>query len=104
MKFHDQLDALTDRWASMYHPAGQAIEAATDALGRVDLPAAERVFDLNEQIEALRGPCEEQAMRLLLAGPGGAGSTAGHHRGAPGDGPEPDWTTTPRLVCDAHGR
>ncbi len=26
---------------------------------------AERVFDLNERIEELRGPCEEQAMALL---------------------------------------
>ncbi|MHA4854925.1 phosphate signaling complex protein PhoU [Rhodococcus sp. MSC1_016] len=64
-KFQDQLDALTDRLASMCHLAGQAIEVATDALVRADLPAAERVFDLNEQIEALRGPCEEQAMTLL---------------------------------------
>ncbi|CAG7634231.1 phosphate transport system protein PhoU [Rhodococcus wratislaviensis IFP 2016] len=53
-KFHEQLDVLTDRLASMCHLAGQAIKAATDALVRADLPAAERVFDLNEQIEALR--------------------------------------------------
>ena len=65
MKFQEQLDALTDRLASMCHLAGQAIEAATEPLVRADLPAAERVFDLNEQIEALRGPCEEQAMTLL---------------------------------------
>jgi hypothetical protein len=51
-KFQDQLDALTDRLASMCHLAEQAIEVATDALVRADLPAAERVFDLNEQIEA----------------------------------------------------
>ena len=65
MKFHEQLDALTDRLASMCHLAGEAIEVATDALVRADLPLAERVFDLNEQIEALRGPCEEQALALL---------------------------------------
>ncbi|CAG7636229.1 phosphate signaling complex protein PhoU [Rhodococcus opacus] len=64
-KFQEQLDALIDRLASMCHLAGQAIEAATDALVLADLPAAERVFDLNEQIEVLRGPCEEQAMTLL---------------------------------------
>ena len=64
-KFHEQLDDLTDQLASMCHLAGEAIEAATDALMRADLPVAERVFDLNEQIEALRAPCEEQAMALL---------------------------------------
>ncbi|MFC9361931.1 phosphate signaling complex protein PhoU [Rhodococcus sp. NPDC057014] len=65
MKFQDQLEALTDRLASMCHLAGQAIEVASDALVLADLAAAERVFVLNEQIEALRGPCEEQAMTLL---------------------------------------
>ena len=65
MKFQEQLDALTDRLASMCHLAGQAIEGATDALVRADLPAAEGVFAINEQIEELRGPCEEQAMTLL---------------------------------------
>jgi phosphate transport system protein len=65
MKFHEQLDALTDRLASMCHLAGDAVQAATDALMLADLPLAERVFDLTEQIEALRGPCEEQAMALL---------------------------------------
>jgi phosphate transport system protein len=65
MKFHEQLDALTDRLASMCHLAGEAVQAATDALMLADLPLAERVFDLTEQIEALRGPCEEQAMALL---------------------------------------
>ncbi|MGH8922569.1 MAG: phosphate signaling complex protein PhoU [Actinomycetes bacterium] len=64
-KFHEQLDALTDRLASMCHLAGEAIETVTDALVRADLPLAERVFDLTEQIEALRGPCEEQALALL---------------------------------------
>ncbi|UOT08543.1 phosphate signaling complex protein PhoU (plasmid) [Rhodococcus opacus] len=65
MKFHEQLDVLTDWLASMCHLSGQAIELATDALVGADLPAAERVFEINEQIEALRGPCEEQAMMLL---------------------------------------
>ena len=65
IKFHEQLDALTDRLASMCHLAGKAIETGTDALVQADLPLAERVFDLTEQIEALRGPCEEQAMALL---------------------------------------
>nr|EJI93966.1 phosphate transport system regulatory protein PhoU [Rhodococcus sp. JVH1] len=65
MKFHEQLDALTDRLASMCHLAGEAVQAATDALMLADLPLAERVFDLTEQIEASRGPCEEQAMALL---------------------------------------
>lgn len=54
IKFHDQLDDLTDRLVSMCHLAGEAIETATDALVRVDLPLAERVFDLNEQIEQLQ--------------------------------------------------
>ncbi|SEB31727.1 phosphate uptake regulator, PhoU [Rhodococcus koreensis] len=65
MKFHEQLDALTDRLALMCRLAGEAIETATDALVNADLPMAERVFDLNERIEELRGPCEEQAMALL---------------------------------------
>ncbi|ABG99377.1 phosphate transport system protein PhoU (plasmid) [Rhodococcus jostii RHA1] len=65
MKFQEKLDALTDRLASMCHLAGQAVESATDALVVADLRGAERVFDLSEQIEALRGPCEEQAMALL---------------------------------------
>lgn len=65
LNFQEQLDELTDRLASMCHLAEQAIEAATDALTQADLPTAEKVFDLNEQIEALRGPCEEQAMALL---------------------------------------
>ncbi|WP_172652640.1 phosphate signaling complex protein PhoU [Rhodococcus opacus] len=65
MKFHEQLDGLTDRLASMCHLAGEAIEVATDALVRADLPQAERVFDLTEQIEQLHGPCEEQALALL---------------------------------------
>jgi phosphate transport system protein len=64
-KFHEQLDALTDRLASMCHLAGEAVESATDALIRADLALAERVFDLTEQIERLHGPCEEQAMALL---------------------------------------
>jgi phosphate transport system protein len=64
-KFHERLDALTDRLASMCHLAGEAIEVATDALVHADLPLAERVFDLNDQIEELRGPSEEQAMALL---------------------------------------
>ncbi|KAF0957136.1 phosphate signaling complex protein PhoU [Rhodococcus sp. T7] len=63
--FHEQLETLTDRLASMCHLAGEAIDTATDALVRADLPLAERVFDLTEQIEALRGPCEEQALALL---------------------------------------
>ena len=54
MKFQEQLDELTDQLASMCHLAEQAIEAATDALTQADLPTAEKVFDLNEQIEALR--------------------------------------------------
>ncbi|MGV9866093.1 phosphate signaling complex protein PhoU [Rhodococcus koreensis] len=65
MKFHEQLDDLTDRLASMCHLAGEAIEVATDALVRADPPLAERVFDLTEQIAQLRGPCEEQAVALL---------------------------------------
>jgi phosphate transport system protein len=65
VKFHLQLDDLTERLASMCHLAGEAVETATDALVRADLPLAERVFDLCEQIEQLRGPCEEQAMALL---------------------------------------
>ncbi|MFF2114999.1 phosphate signaling complex protein PhoU [Rhodococcus koreensis] len=65
MKFHEQLDALTDRLALMCHLAGEAIETATDALVNADLPLAERVIDLTERIEELRGPCEEQAMALL---------------------------------------
>ena len=65
MKFQEQLDELTDQLASMCQLAEQAIEAATDALTQADLPTAEKVFDLNEQIEALRGPCEEQAIALL---------------------------------------
>ncbi|MGW5150964.1 phosphate signaling complex protein PhoU [Rhodococcus koreensis] len=65
MKFHEQLDDLTDQLASMCHLAGEAIEVATDALVRADLPQAERVFDLTEQIAQLRGPCEEQALALL---------------------------------------
>ena len=65
MKFHEQLDALTDRLALMCHLAGDAIETATGALMLADLPLAERVFDLTEQIEELHGPCEEQAMVLL---------------------------------------
>ncbi|CAG7632479.1 PhoU domain-containing protein [Rhodococcus opacus] len=70
MKFHEQLDELTDRLASMCRLAGDAVRAATDALVRADLPLAERVFDLNEQIEELRGPCEDLAMALLaLQGP-----------------------------------
>ncbi|WP_310794462.1 PhoU domain-containing protein [Rhodococcus opacus] len=51
-QFHDRLDALTDRLASMSHLAGEAIEIATDAVVHADLPLAERVFDLNEQVEA----------------------------------------------------
>jgi len=70
MKFHEQLDELTDRLASMCHLAGDAVRAATDALVLADLPLAERVFDLNDQIEELRGPCEDLAMALLaLQGP-----------------------------------
>ncbi|TQC42522.1 phosphate signaling complex protein PhoU [Rhodococcus sp. WS4] len=65
MKFHEQLDDLTNRLALMCHLAGEAIETATDALVQADLPLAERVFDLTEQIEASRGPCEEQVMALL---------------------------------------
>ncbi|PBC47387.1 phosphate signaling complex protein PhoU [Rhodococcus sp. ACPA1] len=65
IKFHEELDDLTDRLALMCHLAGEAIESATDALVRADLPLAERVFDLTEQIERLHGPCEEQAMALL---------------------------------------
>ncbi|MDF3312743.1 phosphate signaling complex protein PhoU [Rhodococcus sp. T2V] len=65
MRFQEQLDALTDQLASMCHEAGQAITSATSALVLADLSAAERVFEINEQIEALRGPCEEQAMTLL---------------------------------------
>ncbi|WP_072951512.1 phosphate signaling complex PhoU family protein [Rhodococcus koreensis] len=63
MKFHEQLDDLTDRLASMCHLAGEAIETATDALVRADLPQAELVFDLTEQ-KQLHGPCEEQALAL----------------------------------------
>ncbi|ELB91090.1 MULTISPECIES: phosphate signaling complex protein PhoU [unclassified Rhodococcus (in: high G+C Gram-positive bacteria)] len=65
MKFHEQLDELTDRLARMCHLAGEAIAVATEALVGADLPLAERVFDLNEQIEELRVPAEEQAMALL---------------------------------------
>lgn len=65
MKFHEQLDALTDRLASMCRLAGDAVRAATEALVLADLPLAERVFDLNDQIEELRGPCEDLAMALL---------------------------------------
>ena len=70
MKFHEQLDALTDRLASMCRLAGDAVRAATEALVLADLPLAEWVFDLNDQIEELRGPCEDLAMALLaLQGP-----------------------------------
>ncbi|MDI9941661.1 phosphate signaling complex protein PhoU [Rhodococcus sp. IEGM 1351] len=70
MKFHEQLDELTDRLASMCRLAGAAVRAATEALVLADLPLAERVFDLNDQIEELRGPCEDLAMALLaLQGP-----------------------------------
>ncbi|MFE5707859.1 phosphate signaling complex protein PhoU [Rhodococcus koreensis] len=65
MKFHEQLDELTDRLARMCHLAGEAIAVATDALVHADLPLAERVFDLNDQIEELRVPSEEQALALL---------------------------------------
>ncbi|MDF3313788.1 phosphate signaling complex protein PhoU [Rhodococcus sp. T2V] len=65
MKFHEQLDDLTDKLASMCHLAGEAIQVATDALVMADLPLAERVFDLTERIEELHGPCEDQAMTLL---------------------------------------
>ncbi|MFD9667163.1 phosphate signaling complex protein PhoU [Rhodococcus sp. NPDC059968] len=64
-KLHEQLDDLTDRLALMCHLAGEAIGVATDALVQADLPLAEQVFDLNEQIEGARGPCEDQAMALL---------------------------------------
>ena len=80
-QFHDRLDALTDRLASMSHLADEAIEIATDAVVHADRPLAERVFDLNEQVEASRGPCKDQALALLaFAGPGRPGSTPGHHR------------------------
>lgn len=65
MKFHEQLDELTDRLAMMCHLAGEAIAVATDALVHADLPLAERVLDLTEQIEELRVPSEEQAVALL---------------------------------------
>ena len=65
IKLHEQLEDLTNQLALMCHLAGEAIESATDALVRADLPLAERVFDLTEQIERLHGPCEEQAMALL---------------------------------------
>ncbi|KAF0965290.1 Phosphate-specific transport system accessory protein PhoU [Rhodococcus sp. T7] len=81
VKFHDQLDDLTDRLVSMCHLAGEAIEKATDALVRVGLPLAERVFDLNQQIEQLHGPCEEQAMALLALQAPVAGTCA---RSSPG--------------------
>ncbi|MFF0284490.1 phosphate signaling complex protein PhoU [Rhodococcus aetherivorans] len=64
-KFHEQLDELTDRLASMCHLAREAVQVATEALVRADLPLAERVVDLAEQIEELRGPCEDQALGLL---------------------------------------
>ncbi|ELB85717.1 phosphate transport system protein PhoU [Rhodococcus wratislaviensis IFP 2016] len=71
-KFHEQLDDLTDKLASMCHLAGEAVQVATDALVLADLALAERVFDLNEQIEELRGPC---------GGPGyGAAGAAGPGR------------------------
>lgn len=67
----EQLDGLTGRLASMCHLAGDAVRAASEALVLADLPLAEQVFDLNEQIEELRGPCEDLAMALLaLQGPG----------------------------------
>ncbi|MFC9361794.1 phosphate signaling complex protein PhoU [Rhodococcus sp. NPDC057014] len=65
MKFHEQLDDLTDQLATMCHLAGEAVQVATDALVLADLTLAERVFDLTERIEELRGPCEDQAMTLL---------------------------------------
>ncbi|NDV06750.1 phosphate signaling complex protein PhoU [Rhodococcus sp. IEGM 248] len=64
-KFHEQLDELTDRLAVMGHLAGEAISVVTDALVHADLPLAERVFDLNDRIEELRVPSEEQALALL---------------------------------------
>lgn len=69
-KFHDQLDVLTDRLALMCHLAGEAIGVATDALVQADLSLAERVFDLNEQIEGARGerPARGAAGDLRLLG------------------------------------
>ncbi|MDJ0363008.1 phosphate signaling complex protein PhoU [Rhodococcus sp. H29-C3] len=64
-RFHEQLDTLTDELTLMCHLAGEANEAATAAVIEADLPLTERVFALNERIEALRGPCEEQVMTLL---------------------------------------
>ena len=71
MKFHEQLDALTDRLASMCHLAGEAVQAATDALMLADLPLAERVFDLPDRgvARSVRGPGDGVAG---VAGPGGA--------------------------------
>nr|GLK41271.1 hypothetical protein GCM10017611_81470 [Rhodococcus wratislaviensis] len=90
MKFHEQLDELTDRLASMCRLAGDAVQAATEALVLADLPLAERIFDLNEQIEELRGPCEDLAMALLaLQGPV-ARDLRQVVTGAPGGGSEPD--------------
>lgn len=63
--FHERLDALTDQLVAMCRLAGEAIGAATDSLNRVDLAVAEQVFALNEQLEAMREPCEAQAMSLL---------------------------------------
>jgi phosphate transport system protein len=65
VKLDEQLDVLFDHLLLMCHRAGEAIRAATRAVIDGDLTAAEQVFDLNEQIKALSGPCEQQAITLL---------------------------------------
>ena len=79
--FHEQLDDLTDRLASMCHLAGEAIEAATDALVQADLPLAERVFDLTDKIEALRVPARSRRWRCWRCRPQSPGTCA---RSSPG--------------------
>jgi phosphate transport system protein len=63
--FHQQLDDLTAGIADMCGSAGQAMEAATQALLQADLVLAEQVITNHEAVVQQARKTEEQALTVL---------------------------------------
>jgi phosphate transport system protein len=63
--FHQQLDALTARVASMCGRAGEEMARATEALLSADLSLAEQVISDHEHLTAARAEAENMVMGLL---------------------------------------
>lgn len=63
--YHDQLGQLADHLAEMCGMVATAMERATSALLKVDLPLAEQVIEDDAKVDEARTAYEEEAYALL---------------------------------------